>query len=204
MNLQYWLDILFPPREDEAVVRELTIDNLLALMEPYIASVTKPNTIALLPFFDQLVRSAIHEAKYHENAHALDLLASVLTEYLQDADEELRKPIIVPIPLGAKRRKERGYNQVEEVAKRAARELPLLVDTNILVRTRETESQVSLPRERRKANMRGAFGAAHPLDPSRTYILLDDVVTTGATLQAAISALKSAGAKHIVPLALAH
>jgi predicted amidophosphoribosyltransferase len=52
--------------------------------------------------------------------------------------------------------------------------------------------------------MRGAFGAAHPADPTSTYLIIDDVLTTGATLQAAIDALKSAGATNIIPLALAH
>ena len=52
--------------------------------------------------------------------------------------------------------------------------------------------------------MRGAFGVAHPADPAYTYIVIDDVLTTGATLQAAIDALQNAGADHIIPLALAH
>jgi predicted amidophosphoribosyltransferase len=52
--------------------------------------------------------------------------------------------------------------------------------------------------------MRGAFGATHSADPALTYILIDDVITTGATLQAAVDALTSAGASHIIPLALAH
>jgi predicted amidophosphoribosyltransferase len=52
--------------------------------------------------------------------------------------------------------------------------------------------------------MRGAFGAAHPLDPALTYIVVDDVITTGATLQAAIDALTTAGATNVIPIALAH
>ncbi|MFZ1075744.1 MAG: phosphoribosyltransferase family protein [Minisyncoccia bacterium] len=100
--------------------------------------------------------------------------------------------------------KKRGFNQTEEIANRAAKLAGCTVDRALLIRARETASQVSLPRREREKNMRGAFGAAHPADPSRTYILIDDVVTTGATLQAAIDALKAAGARHIIPLALAH
>jgi ComF family protein len=110
----------------------------------------------------------------------------------------------VPVPLGKERRRERGFNQVEEIARRVAKELGITIDTALLERVRETASQVSLPRRAREENMRGAFSAAHPANPSYTYIVLDDVITTGATLQAAIDALRAAGAQHIIPLALAH
>ena len=111
---------------------------------------------------------------------------------------------LVPVPLGSARRKERGFNQAEEVVRRAGEACGIQIDTESLVRTRETASQVSLPKAEREKNMRGAFSAAHPLDPLHTYILVDDVATTGATLQAAIDALTASGAKHIVPIALAH
>lgn len=202
------LDFLFPPRADEVVLRGVSSDDFLALMRPLLVPATRPGTVTLLSFGDTHVRAAIHEAKYHGSEHAFNLLALTLAEYLREADDlNLAKSDfakLVPVPLGRKRRKERGFNQTEELAKRVAKELGLTVDTTLLVRTRETTSQVSLPREKREENMRGAFGAAHPADPAHTYIVLDDVLTTGATLQAAIDALKAAGAMHIVPLALAH
>lgn len=198
-----FLDLLFPPRSAEEILRDVPASAFLEKVAPRLINDTRPETVGLLPFSAASVRAAIHEAKYHGNTRAFELLATALTEYLLDADET-RAPIIVPVPLGKARRKERGFNQTEEVARRAARELGLPLDARLLVRTRETASQVSLPRDKRIENMRGAFGAAHELDPARTYIVIDDVVTTGATLQAAIDALKEAGAKHIVPLALAH
>jgi ComF family protein len=195
------LDLLFPPRSDERIARDISADAFLAFLSPIIVTSTNPATVALLPYSRPEVRAVIHEAKYHGFEHSFELLALALAEYLQSADDIGRAPILVPVPLGASRRKERGFNQVEELVRRA----PIgEVDATLLVRTRETVSQVSLPRAERKANMRGAFSAAHPLDPARTYILIDDVVTTGATLQAAIDALISAGAKHILPIALAH
>ena len=175
---------------------------------------TRPATVALLAFSDSRVRSAIHEAKYHGSEYAFSLLASALAEYLRDADDVGRRTshiVIVPVPLGRQRRKERGFNQVEEVARRAAKQLGSTVDASLLERTRETASQVSLAREKREENMRDAFTASLKLrsaggaDASTyTYVLLDDVITTGATLQAAIDALKEAGALHIIPIALAH
>lgn len=166
-----WLDLIFPPRADEIIVRYIGTDDFLSLVTPQLVPETRPGTVALLPYHDEKVRSAIHEAKYHGNERAFQLLALALVEYLRDADD-IKHPIIVPIPLGEKRRKERGYNQAEEIAKRGA--------------------------------FRVAQDAAGSIDLLHTYIILDDVLTTGATLQAAIDAIQKAGAKHIIPLALAH
>lgn len=196
------LDFLFPPREDEAALRGIATDDFLSLLAPKLVEYTRPGTVALLSFGDPVVRSALHEAKYHGSVRAFTLLGAVLAEYLQDADELPKKSIIVPIPLGSARQKVRGHNQVEEILRHIG--LQIVVDTGLLIRVRETASQVSLPRDARRENMCGAFGATHPLDPAYTYIVVDDVTTTGATLQAAIDALTASGATHIIPLALAH
>ena len=203
-----WLDFLFPLRTDEAVLRDISINDFLALMVPRLVPETRPGTVALLPFNNPLVRSAIHEAKYHGSERAFSFLATALSEYLCDADDvhttRSNLVVLVPVPLGKERRKERGFNQVEEITNSAAHELDIAVNTTLLERTRETISQVSLPRQKREENTRGAFRAARHADSAYTYIIIDDVLTTGATLQAAIDALKGAGAKHIIPLALAH
>lgn len=200
-------DFLFPPRADEIVLREVSTDDFLALMRPSLVPATRPGTVVLLPFHDTRIRAALHEAKYHGSERAFTFLATALADYLRDADDVGRltsNTYIVPVPLGKERRKERGFNQVEEILKRATKEIGVPIDAELLERTRETTSQVSLPREKREENMRGAFRTAHRANPSYTYIVIDDVITTGATLQSAITALQDAGAKHIIPLALAH
>ncbi len=205
------LDIIFPPRVDEMVLRDVSVDKLLSHLAPKIIPITRPASVMLLPFTNASVRATIHEAKYHGSNQAFSLLAEALAEYLNDCDNiEHTSYSLVPVPLGKERQRERGFNQVEEVAKRA---LSLLneesterfhIETNLLERIRETISQVSLTRNKREKNMRGAFGATHPTDPNRTYIIIDDVITTGATLQACVGALTKAGAVNIIPLALAH
>ncbi|HUY62413.1 MAG TPA: phosphoribosyltransferase family protein [Candidatus Paceibacterota bacterium] len=199
----YWLDALFPPRADERALRGVSAAAFAALSDARRTDCTRPATIALLPFSDARVRAAVHEAKYHGSEKAFALLAAALARFLRD--ETMPGPrILVPVPLGTSRRRERGYNQVEEVARRVGAELGIAVDAELLARTRETASQTALGRREREENMRGAFGAAHPASPSMTYILLDDVLTTGATLQAAIDALANAGVARILPVALAH
>lgn len=204
------LDMLFPPRGDDLALRGVTEDDFLRLLAPQLVPATRPGTVALLPFSEEPVRSAIHETKYHGTDRALDLLARTLADYLRDTDELARTIALVPVPLGKARRKERGFNQAEEIARRTLRLLSdgsaprFVLETELLSRTRETASQVSLRRREREENMRGAFDAAHPANPTHLYMVIDDVVTTGATLQAAVDALREAGAIHIVPLALAH
>lgn len=200
------LDVLFPPRSDEAVVRTLTTNAVLALLAPTLLQDTKPATIGLLPFSDTRVRALIHEAKYHGSERALTLLGCVLDEYLRDADERRAETILVPIPLGSARRRERGHNQAESLCALAAKQQSISLVPALLRRTRETVSQTSLPRAERLANMHGAFEVSvdQAVSPTVLYILIDDVVTTGATLQAAIDALTAGGARHIIPIACAH
>jgi predicted amidophosphoribosyltransferase len=197
--MRSWLDWLFPPREDERIVRELTTETFRALVAPVEASVTRAQTLALLPLGDPRVRAVIHEAKYRGSEKAFALLADALAAALARRTLGPEPARFIPVPLGPQRLKDRGYNQVEEVLKRTA--LPLLPET--LRRVRETESQVSLPRARRLENMRGAFAAPRPLDPAFLYIVVDDVTTTGATLEAALEALKAAGAERFMGLAFA-
>jgi len=202
--MRRWLDMLCPPRVDEKVLRDTSVETFLSLMTPSVVPVTRPDTVILLPFSEPVVRSAIHEAKYRGSERAFVFLSSVLASYLRNHSDETPSLCIVPVPLGKARREERGFNQVEEIARRATREFRIDIDTTLLTRTRETASQISLPRREREENMHDAFKATRHANPDTTYIVIDDVLTTGATLQSAIEALKQSGATRLIPLALAH
>jgi len=199
-------DLLFPPRTDEINMRDFSDDQILEHTRPHMTNVCNPPAIALLSFSDDIVQALIHEAKYHHNNRAIKLLGLIVHEYLTEwyAEEGFSKAMLVPVPLSKIRHKARGYNQTEEIARHAIDTDIISIDSKCLLRTRDTISQTKLHRNERLQNMRDAFGVAHVLNKKYTYIIFDDVITTGATMQASIDALTKAGATRIIPLALAH
>jgi ComF family protein len=189
------LDILFPPRAHEVLVRRCTHEELLALMHP---ARIGTETIALLPYRNPLVQALIIEAKFHNNSRAQELLGQVLKDYLFSLD--LENSVLVPVPLSSKRYRERGYNQAERIGSYAGRS----INPELLTRTRDTLPQTTLGGSLRRTNILGAFAATEQLNSHTTYIVLDDVSTTGATLREAMQALTEGGAGTIIALALAH
>ena len=107
--------------------------------------------------------------------------------------------LVVPVPLHRRRRRARGFNQAEELARHLGLEWK-----NVLRRTRATSSQTDLPAARRHANVRNAFSLerSHAVD-GLTVLLVDDVSTTGATLNACAVALRRAGARDVRALTAA-
>lgn len=199
--------LLFPERPAEALVSSATFESLGALTAPVQMERT---IVALLPYRVEQVRALVREAKFHDNQKAHVLLASVLADYVREVQADLdsfeeRTIVLVPIPLSKKRLKERGYNQVARIAHRAVSSLEHVILANtLLVRVRDTPPQTSLTGPARRLNLEGAFQVQGTLNPEHTYIVLDDVVTTGATLKTALSALTQAGLPRVSGLSLAH
>lgn len=204
--VQFVLDILFAPSRDRKIVHNMQEDTLAQLINVRTIPFSDPYIIALLPFHIRSVKALIHEAKYHNNRKALLLLGGVLREYAVELtmEESFGEVVAIPIPLAPKRKRERGYNQVEEIMRYGIGDTGMALMHNCLMRTRETASQTTLSKNERLRNMRDAFLVTEALDPRKTYLLCDDVCTTGATLRAGIDALKKAGAKNIIPLAIAY
>ena len=110
---------------------------------------------------------------------------------------------LLPLPLSEARLRKRGFNQALELARQLA---PSKTRSDVLLRLRETPAQSSLPRSQRLRNVRDAFGAATGLEGTLTgrhLLLIDDVMTSGATLHAAATALRTAGAARVSALVLA-
>lgn len=111
--------------------------------------------------------------------------------------------LVLPMPLSPQRLRQRGYNQALELARRLA---PGKTRADVLLRRHDTPAQSELPREARLRNVRGAFGVAPGHDEEiagRCVLLVDDVMTSGASLYTAAQALRAAGAAHITGLVLA-
>ncbi|HEX5539832.1 MAG TPA: ComF family protein [Methylophilaceae bacterium] len=104
--------------------------------------------------------------------------------------------LLIPMPLHAQRLKERGFNQALEIARIVAGKLALPLDMHSCTRTKDTAPQVSLPLKQRVKNMRGAFHCTEDLHGLR-IALLDDVMTTSASLNALAKTVKAAGAAKV-------
>jgi len=122
-------------------------------------------------------------------------LRTIFSSLIEESVFDEKRYVLIPIPLSKKRFRERGYNQVEKVIRSALTSLPASVSlsTTVLKRTRETLPQTTLSRSKRLTNMQEAFSVSENLDTNCTYIVVDDVMTTGATMQAALKALNMHG-----------
>lgn len=154
--------------------------------------------------FDGPIRAAIHRAKYSgEHARARELgrlLATFATGEFESALRPAR--LVVPVPLHPARRRERGYNQAELLAAPVAEALGLVL-AHSLVRQRVTPSQAGSNREARQRNVMEAFRWTGPALEGAVVLVVDDVVTTGATLAEVARTLAAAGATGVIGLALA-
>ncbi len=150
--------------------------------------------------FGDPVQPALHKLKYRRDISLGDAIASHMISFVK----ELNWPIdlIVPIPLGKHRLKERGYNQVGMIAKPLAMALNVQYAPHGLVRSKETRSQVGLTKLERKENVSKAFQAGVGVR-EKVVLVMDDVSTTGSTLSSGAEALYLSGAKDVYALTVA-
>lgn len=192
------LDVLLPPRATERAIRNLTLGKLTELASPQ----------GPLPYHEPVVRALVWEIKYRKNPFALRLAGAFLFEQaLSIAQDELGIPVLIPVPMHHSKKRQRGYNQTEELCLAIMQDAThsFQYEPSALVRIRNTVPQQGLPRHRRLKNMLNAIESAHPeLVSGRNCIVVDDVVTTGATTHETKRALLEAGAKQVHILTLAH
>jgi len=149
--------------------------------------------------YNETARISVTAIKYKNKREYLDFYASAMTWRFRDVVDRWRPQVLVPVPVHPSRRRSRGFNQAEELAGRLGRAWDIPVDTHLLIRTKRTVPQHDLGAAERLKNLRQAFG----LSPERVLpipdpvLLIDDIYTTGSTIEACTRILKEAGVRRV-------
>ncbi len=179
----------------------------------------------IFPLYDYRhppIKKALWLLKYNGKKRLAKIFAEVLYDKMIEELSELsimenfREPLLIPIPLSPKRYRERGYNQAELICKELIKvsnirysvntEKEFTLVKNVLVKIKETEHQARIrDRSERLKNLSDSFAVKNTeLIKGKNIILIDDITTTGATLNEARKILKSAGARKIIAFTVAH
>lgn len=160
--------------------------------------------ISACHYKNSLLQKIIPTFKYKYATELAKPLAKILIKTLEQF-ELPKNTLLIPVPLHRKRFNERGFNQAELIAKHLAKHFNLEVNANIIKRTKNTGHQARLSRKQRLKNLNQAFTCANPNKiKNKNIILVDDVSTTGATLNKIAGVLKRAGVKICWGIVIAH
>lgn len=154
--------------------------------------------------YQGLIREVIHRFKYGGQTFLMRPLARMLIGPAKELSRLHRIDTIVPVPLHYKRLRQRGFNQASLLARGLGSLLQIPVDYSSLKRTRWTEPQTGLSRNQRAANVKGAFALKSKAKiRGKGVLLLDDVLTTGETVNQCVRVLKDGGVREVVVLTVA-
>lgn len=216
------IDALFPPRcggcqADSTLWCDACQASLAYVCPPTCDRCGEPHTIGLctkcraqplqiesihsVVIFQDKVRHAIHRFKYERLAGLAEPLGDLLAQGWHT--QHLAADWLIPVPLHPARQRERGYNQSELLARRLSQCVNVPHSATALTRTRLTAVQMTLDAAQRKANVAGAFATADARLRGARVVVIDDVCTTGATLDACAAALLAMGAVSVVGLTVA-
>ena len=210
----FLLDILFPIhclgcKQEKSLLCQSCL-NKIPIQGQY-----KPNThnldkvITALDYRHSLVKKAIKSCKYSPFAYSvLKDLCSLLIKLLKQSPESIcyltkNNFILIPIPLSKQKTAIRGFNQAELIARELANEFNWPLNAKLLKKVKNNLSQTNLTREQRIKNVQDVFKITKGQASPKNIILVDDILTTGATLYQAAKTLKQAGAKKIWAIVLA-
>jgi ComF family protein len=150
------------------------------------------------------LKEVIHLFKFEKRKNLVTRLSRLLHETFIEHFNDLNIEWIVPVPLHKKRYQERGFNQCEMLARGLGKRSRIAVSANNLIKVKHTQPQTGLTDKQRSKNVKNAFRVRKPKQlAGRRVLLVDDVFTTGATLNECTRALKRAGAREVYVLTLA-
>lgn len=147
--------------------------------------------------YDKIAKESMVHFKYGGRREYADFYAEALFQARGELILRWNPQLIVPVPVHKSRRRVRGYNQAEEIAKRLGKRLNIPVRNDILVRSRRTEAQKELGAAGRERNLEHALDVTTSLAGVKRILLVDDIYTTGSTMQACAKELKKAGAEKV-------
>jgi len=147
---------------------------------------------------------AIHRFKYKSETHLISSLGPLLSTFARQWIPDSRYPLTIPVPLHSQRLRARGFNQSLLLARVISSDLGTRLDYQSLMRRKHTRAQTGLSKEQRRKNVKDAFSVMNPkIIEDKEILLLDDVFTTGNTLNECAKTLKKSGARAVICLTLA-
>lgn len=148
------------------------------------------------------VSDAVYRMKYHNKRCYAEIFGKELAETFREQIARWGIQEIIPIPLHRSRRRKRGYNQAELLADQLSLETRIPVRKDVLFRIRKTQPLKQMDGKERRRNLMGAFAVAKTWKPCENVLLIDDIYTTGSTIEHAAGILKKAGAENVYFLTL--
>lgn len=151
--------------------------------------------------YEGAIRDLIHSFKYNQLTHLRYPLALLALEGIHHVHDP---QLIIPVPLHRSRLRQRGFNQAVLLGKVLSSQLSLPMMPDALIRTRPTEPQIDLSAAERRLNVKGAFSVSKPgAVAGKRILLLDDIMTTGSTMNECARELKNAGATMVIASTIA-
>lgn len=212
--LKAWLGFIYPPK---CILCKMSLPQEPGLclacqtktgctLSPVLEKMTINDLeIYALNTFNDAIRQLVHGLKYREKTLAGRILGCALGHGLEGQLNHVEKWVVIPVPLHGARKRERGYNQSAIIAHALGNALGICVFENALKRVKNTASQTKLDRQARYQNVATAFVVNNrKWRDFQKVILVDDVVTTGATVDACVKVLIREGVQQVVVAAVAH
>lgn len=183
----------FEPREPDSEIKEYCMD---CVKKPHIYDFG----MAVFQYSEEL-RESIYRFKYYNQRTYAGFYGKAMACYGRQI-RELGIQVLIPVPISRQRKTARGYNQAELMAWALGRELNLPVDSYSLIRKKNTLPQKELNEEERRNNLKNAFKIEENVIKYKKVLLVDDIYTTGSTIDACATVLKQAGAEKVYFISL--